>query len=121
MEKRVRKQEEHRHTYTFYIIIFTFILNKTTDFKGKEDFMIEFIVMFPFLSGNISVEHEVDSGGKPELKKMLSFGCPFCLITDIFYLKMAAHVCGVEISSKGFCKDCIPVTNEALLSIDTIF
>lgn len=63
----------------------------------------------------------MDSGGKLELEKMFLFGCLFCFIIDIFYFKMVVYVCGVEILSKGFCKDCIFVINEVLLSIDIIF
>lgn len=66
----MRKEEEkEKNIHTFILLIFTFILNKTTTFKEKEDFMIEFIVMLPSLCGNISEKHEIDEGSLSKEEK----------------------------------------------------
>lgn len=56
-----------------YALIFTFILSKTITFKGKENIMIEMIIILPFLSGSLLGKHEVDNRAKPEPKETANF------------------------------------------------
>lgn len=68
-EWRGRENRKKKGRKYICILICTLILNKTTTFRGKEDIIIEFIVILPLFSGNVSGKPEVDSGGKPEQKE----------------------------------------------------